>query len=107
MKSFLLALAAASATLVAAAPADAQVNRRQWEQQRRIDNGAYRGDLTRREYHRLQRQQGRIDRYERRSRWDGGGLSYRERARLDRMQDRAGRNIHRQRRDWQDRRYYR
>jgi hypothetical protein len=106
MKFLILAAAAFAATITAAAPADAQVNRRQWEQQRRIDNGWGRGDLTRGEYRRLQRQQARIDRYERRSRWDGRGLSRRERARLERMQDRADRRIYRQRNDWQGRGYY-
>jgi opacity protein-like surface antigen len=105
MRFLILAATAVAATLTAAAPADAQVNRRQWQQERAIERGAWRGDLNRREYGRLQRQQARIDRYERRSRWDDGRLSRRERARLYRMQNRADRNIYRQRNDWQGRGY--
>lgn len=109
MKTLFIAAAALGATFVTAIPttAQAQVNHRQWEQQRRIHQGARNGELTRREYYRLQRQQGRIARYEARSRWDGGGLSRYERARLDRMQDRANRNIRWQKHDRQDRRYHR
>jgi hypothetical protein len=83
------------------------INRRQDYQRDRIRDGIRRGELTRREAGRLIHQQRRIERYEYRSRRDGGGLDYRERHRLDRMLDRSGRNIYRQKHDRQDRDRYR
>jgi len=83
------------------------INRRQDFQRDRIRDGIRRGDLTRGEARRLVDQQRRIERYEYRSRRDGGGLSYRERQRLDRMLDRSGRDIYRQKNDRQDRDRYR
>ena len=51
MKTLFIAAAALGATFVAAIPAtaQAQVNHRQWEQQRRIHHGARSGELTRRD----------------------------------------------------------
>lgn len=107
MKTLILAAAALIGTgTLAAAPAQAQVNGRQWNQQHRIYEGARSGRLNQREYYRLQRQQGRIARYEAQSRRDGGGLSWAERSRLHRMQARASRNIYRQKHDWQGRPAY-
>lgn len=103
----ILAATAAFATLATALPAQAQVNERQWRQHHRIAQGYHRGELTRREAYRLQRQQARIRGYEHRSRWDDGRLSRRERQRLARMQNRADRNIYYQRRDYQNRRDWR
>jgi hypothetical protein len=90
-------------TVAAAAPAEARINQRQGHQQHRIYHGVRSGALTGREAWRLERQQARIARYERRSRADGPGLTGRERYRLERMQDRASRNIYRQRHDRQGR----
>lgn len=100
---FLLAASIGLVSLAAAMPAEARINQRQGHQQHRIYNGVRSGELTPRETWRLERQQGRIARYERRSRADGPGLTYRERYRLERMQDRASRNIYRQRHDRQGR----
>lgn len=100
---FTIAAFAGAAMLVSALPAAAQVNERQSRQQQRIHQGIRSGEVTRREYQQLQRQQSRIDRYEQQSRRDGGGLNYRERQRLDRMQDRAGQRIRSQKHDRQDR----
>jgi hypothetical protein len=86
------------------------VNRRQDYQRDRIRQGIRSGELTRGEARRLYDQQRRIERYEYRSRRDGGGLSYRERQNLDRMLDRSNRSIYRQKNDRQDRdrrRWYR
>ena len=94
MKTLFLAAAALAATVAAAAPAEAQVNQRQYRQQQRIYQGVDRGQISQREYFNLQRQQGRIARYEQVSRRDGGGLSRDERTRLNRMQNRASENIH-------------
>ncbi len=79
------------------------VNRRQDFQRDRIRSGIRSGELTRNEARRLYDQQRRIDRYEYRSRRDGGGLSNRERQRLDQMLDRSNRDIYRQKNDRQDR----
>lgn len=100
---FLAAALAAVTTLAAAAPAEARINQRQAHQQHRIYHGVRSGQLTGREAWRLERQQARIARYERRSRRDGPSLTGRERYRLERMQDRASRNIYRQRHDRQGR----
>lgn len=81
--------------LAAAMPAEARINQRQDRQQHRIYRGIGSGALTPRETYRLKRQQGRIARYEARSRADGRGLNWRERYRLERMQNRASRNIYR------------
>jgi hypothetical protein len=83
------------------------INRRQDYQRDRIRDGIRSRELTRREAGRLIYQQRRIERYEYRSRRDGGGLDYRERRRLDQMLDRSGRNIYRQKNDRQDRDRYR
>lgn len=79
------------------------INRREYEQRSRIRHGIRSDELTRREAGRLAAEQARIRAYERRSRIDGGGLSWRERARLDSMLDRSSRHIYRQKHDRQDR----
>jgi hypothetical protein len=79
------------------------INRRQDYQRDRIRREYRQGDLTRREASRLYNQQRRIERYEYRSRRDGGGLDWRERRNLDRMLDRSRRDIYRQSNDRQDR----
>jgi hypothetical protein len=95
--------AALGIAAMAVAPAEARINQRQAHQQQRIRNGVASGQLTARETYRLERQEGRIARYEARSRADGGGLSARERARIEHMQDRESRRIYRQRHDRQGR----
>ena len=89
--------------LAAAMPAEARIDQRQDRQQHRIHRGIGSGALNARETYRLERQQGRIARFEARSRADGPGLTWRERYRLERMQDRASRNIYRQKHDRQGR----
>lgn len=104
MMTMLAALGLAAATI--AAPAAAQVNARQYDQQNRIRQGAESGRLTPHEHDRLQRQQGRIAGAEDRMRYrNGGRLSRSQRARLSRRQNRASANIRRQKHDWQGRRY--
>lgn len=92
-------IVAVAATLVATAlPASAQSRGdvRQWRQQERIERGYHTGRLTPREAARLQRQQDRIHRIERRARYyNGGYVDPRSRAKIERLQDRASRNIHR------------
>ncbi|WP_076068903.1 hypothetical protein [Sphingomonas montana] len=96
MKILLMLAALGLTTVAAAAPADAQVNRRQYSQERRIDQGIRSGRITPREAARLQRNQGRINGAEQRMRASGGRLTYRERQRLDNRQDRASGRIYRQ-----------
>jgi hypothetical protein len=101
IRIFTAALVAATVAAAAAGPAEAQINRRQHNQQARIYNGVRSGALTPRETYRLERQQAHIARYEARSRADGPGLTWHERARINRMQNRASANIRHQRHDGQ------
>jgi len=78
------------------------VNARQDNQQQRIYNGVQSGELTQREYDRLQNQQESLAAREARMRASGNGLSLAERARLDAQQDALSRSIHRQKNDGQD-----
>jgi hypothetical protein len=97
------AIAALTTALATVGPAQARINQRQNHQQHRIANGLHHGSLTAREAVRLERQQVRINRYEARSRADGGGLNFNERARIETMQDRASRRIYNQKHDAQRR----
>lgn len=77
------------------------VNARQENQQERLTNGLQSGNLTQKEYDRLQNQQTNLAEREARMRESGNGLSLAERARLDAQQDALSRNIHRQANDGQ------
>jgi hypothetical protein len=93
-------LAAALATAfiaLHAGDAGAGVNGREHAQRDRIRAGRHDGSLTGVETRHLVRQQGRIERYEQRSRRDDGHLGPHERARLDRMLDRSSANVYRAR----------
>ena len=65
-------------------------------QAQRVERGFRNGDITRKEYRHLNREQRRIGRAYDRSRSDGR-LNRQERHRLNKMQDRASRHIHRDR----------
>ena len=69
-----------------------RVDRRQERQRARIKQGRRSGELTRHELRRLNKQQRKIGRMERRFNADGY-LSGRERHRLERAQDRASKRI--------------
>ncbi len=90
-------IAAALGLALAGTAASAQgVDRRHAYQQDRIGQGVASGRLTPREANHLERQQGRIDRTERRERYaNGGHLTPGERARLQRRENRASANIYR------------
>jgi hypothetical protein len=88
---------------LATAPAQARINKRQSNQQARIAGGISNGSITAKEAEHLEHQQAHIERYEAKSRADGGGLSHAERERLENMQDRASRNIRHQKHDKQRR----
>lgn len=81
----------------------AGINRREYREQQRINQGIRSGELTRREAARLEAGLARIRINERFARMSGGGISPRERARLDRELNRESRGIYRQKHDGQDR----
>ena len=96
MRKLIAAAALGLAALTAAAPAAAQVDARQYNQERRINQGVRSGELTPREANRLSRQQNNIARQEQRMRYRNGGyLNGRQRARLTDRQLRANRAIYR------------
>jgi len=78
------------------------IDRREYREQHRINQGIRGGELTRREARQLEAGLLRIRRDERRARSDGH-LSPRERARLDRELNHESRGIYRQKHDGQDR----
>ena len=92
-----LAIAAAlGLTALTTLPAAAQVNGREAEQQRRIDQGVRSGQLTPGEAAHDERQQGRIDRTVARERAQNGGyLTRGERAGVNARQNRASAHIYR------------
>ena len=104
--SFLAAAVLAATTLGAAAQAPTpgtnapRIDRRQANQEKRIDQGAASGQLTRRETRRLENQQGRIDAAEDKAKSDGT-VTAQERKRLTRAQNHASRDIRRQKHDKQ------
>jgi Sec7-like guanine-nucleotide exchange factor len=65
------------------------ISHRQMRQSQRITHGIRSGEVTDREFVRMNREQRRIGKYKRRARRDGR-ISHRERRCLHRMQDRAG-----------------
>ena len=76
------------------------INQREWRQQERIWSGYRSGDLTPREFRRLENEQALIQRSEARARRDCD-ITARERMRIQREQNRASRDIYRQRHDRQ------
>jgi len=76
--------------------AQGPISHRQKKQSQRITHGIRSGEVTDREFVRLNREQRRIGKYKRWARGDGC-ISHRERRRLHRMQDRASAHIYRAR----------
>ncbi len=101
-KAIMLTLLAVAGSLALAAPSEASINRREYRQRERIQEGRESGRLTNAEAARLAREQVRIRREERRYRADGGGLGPWERADLRRDLNRANRHIYRQAHDGQN-----
>ena len=95
-------LIAAALLAAVAAPAFAQstpqIDRRQYNQERRIDQGVHNGTLSKREARRLDRNQRHVDAMENRAKRDGV-VTRRERARMQVAQDRQSRKIYRQKHD--------
>lgn len=99
----LVLVAGAASAQTPATSATPRVDQRQANQEQRIDQGVASGELNRREAHRLNHQQNRINRAENRAKADGV-VTATERRTLERKQDRASRNIAHQKRDGQKRR---
>jgi hypothetical protein len=77
------------------------IDKRQANQEKRIDQGVASGELTKREARRLEKQQAHINKAEGRAKADGV-VTKAERARLHHEQDKASGNILRQKHDKQD-----
>lgn len=104
MKRDGLGMLAAVVGLMVALPAvAAEADRRQGNQQQRINQGVRSGELTGREAARLERQHRSIQREIRRDRGDDGHLDATERARIDAKQDALSRRIAWQKHDGQSR----
>jgi hypothetical protein len=78
------------------------IDRRQENQQKRIQHGVRTGEITRSEYQRLQAEQARIAELERRAKADGY-LSASERAYLRSAQNEANRHIYQEKHDGEKR----
>lgn len=99
MAGFALALS----TPAFAGPADTPViDKRQANQEQRIDQGIASGQLTEREAARLERGQERVNRMEDRAKSDGV-VTNQERARIQHAQDVESRRIYREKHDPQHR----
>jgi CRISPR/Cas system-associated endoribonuclease Cas2 len=81
----------------------ANINKRQARQARRIEKGVENGSLTARETQQLSRQEARISDLEAKDRASGGRLSTRERAELNRLLNTESGRIYRQEHDNQGR----
>ncbi len=73
---------------------EAQVDQRQENQGKRIEQGVQSGELTEKEQHRLERKQRNIEKAQKRAEADGT-VDDQEKRRLKRMQNRASREIYR------------
>jgi hypothetical protein len=100
----ILALAAfgASAQTVDSAPGTntPRIDKRQANQDKRIDQGIASGALTKRETRRLEKEQAHIDKVEDKAKADGT-VTARERKHLTKMQNHASRDIYHQKHDAQ------
>ena len=82
------------------------INHRQADQQRRIDQGIHNGSLTPREAGHLEYRDARIARQESRDRATGGRFTGRERRHIEREESASSRSIYRQKHDAQHDHYY-
>ena len=71
-----------------------RAGKRQVNQQKRIHQGVKSGEVTKREYKRLQREQAGIQRSKKRA-WSDGQLTRKEKLRLEHRQDKASRHVYR------------
>ena len=107
MKRMLLAVGAMTLLMTGMAYAEAEtpvIDQRQANQEKRIDQGIASGQLNEREAHRLNKQQGHINKMEDKAKSDGV-VTKREKARVHHAQDRASRHIAREKHDAQGKRH--
>jgi hypothetical protein len=97
------AVLALSAVAASAAGTDTpRIDQRQANQEQRIDQGIASGELTKREAHRMNRQQNGVNRAEDRAKADGV-VTAQEKKRLTKAQNATSKRIYRQKHDAQQR----
>jgi hypothetical protein len=96
--AFLLACFALSA--LAQTPSTPRIDKRQANQERRLEQGQTSGQLTEKEAARLEKGQARVQKMEDKALADGK-VTKKERGRIEHAQDRQSRKIYRQRHDKQ------
>jgi opacity protein-like surface antigen len=96
------AVLALSAFAASAATDTPRIDQRQAHQEQRIDKGIASGELTKREAHRMNRQQNAVNRAEDKAKADGV-VSAQERKRLTKAQNATSKRIYRQKHDAQER----
>ena len=97
-----VAMVSVAAPLLAQTKSTERIDRRQAEQQRRIDQGVKSGELTKREATQLQKGQEHVQKMENRATADGK-VTAKERARIEHAQDLQSRRIAREKHDKQQR----
>ncbi len=97
-----IAIAATSLLLINPAAAAERPGTRQIHQQKRIHQGVESGEITRKEYRNLQREQAAIQRSKRQA-WSDGQLTRKERVRLEHQQNKSSRHIYRAKHNTADR----
>ncbi len=107
MQKIVLAVATAAAVLsgVGTATAADRIDQREYNQERRIQEGRRAGDISGREYRALEAEQAHIRQLEARARADGR-IDRNERAQIERAQDAASRHIAEARNNNDRRRWY-
>jgi uncharacterized membrane protein YebE (DUF533 family) len=96
--AFVLACVALSA--LAQTESTPRIDKRQANQERRIEQGQKKGQLTEKEAARLEKGQARVQKMEERAAADGK-VTKKERARIEKAQDRQSKKIYRERHDKQ------
>ncbi|WP_372525877.1 hypothetical protein [Piscinibacter sp.] len=84
----------------ASAPATPRVDKREVNQDKRIQQGVGSGQLTAKETYRLEKEQAAINKAESKAKSDGT-VTKQERRRLHKMQDQASKDIYKQKHDAQ------
>jgi hypothetical protein len=95
-----LAVAALAAPALAQTDSTKRIDKRQANQERRIDQGQTSGQLTAKEAARLEKGQARVQKMEDKAVADGS-VTKKERVRIEKAQDRQSKKIYRQRHDKQ------
>jgi hypothetical protein len=102
-KSIVAAVLALSAFAATAAGTDTpRIDKRQANQEQRIDSGLASGELTQREAKRMNHQQAVVNKAEDKAKADGV-VTAKERARLTQAQNKTSKRIYRQKHDAQER----